>query len=364
MIKRYSTILFLILFAIQVGISQELNKLSKPEENFETFWNFFENNYAFFTEKGVDWNETYKMYRDKVDSNVTEKELIDIFIQMVQPLNDGHIYIFRDKDCLYHRERTSLFEKEFKNDSLVNQFWLNSNTTLKRQGFDTIIGVGNIFDNQNFLYYAKKDDIGYLRISRFFVNVENLFDGKKVDDIPLLLGLVDSIMYNYLIDKDGLIIDLRDNGGGHGGLELAGRFAASLNPIGLKRERINGEYSDYDTIYLEPKNFYSYDKPIILLVNDETGSSAESFTLALSSLDNVALIGTNTEGSFSSTYDKELTNGLWFTLSNQRYYNMNMELLEEVGIPVDYNIHNKIEDLENGEDSVILKAIDILETEN
>jgi len=364
MLKGYFIVCSLIVITIQSGFTQGYDKLSEPEQNFETFWHFFNDNYAFFDEKEINWEETYRTYRDKVDSTLTEKELIDVFIQMVDPIDDGHIYILRNKDFLYGRESTSLFAKEFKNDSLINQFWLNSDNTLLNQGFDSIIGVGNIFENQHLLYYSKKEDIGYLRISRFFVHFEGLFDGKSVVDIPEFLGLADSIMNNYLLDTEGLIIDLRVNPGGHGGPELAGRFTNEKIPICLKTERIDGKYSDHDTLYLEPQNVYSYNKPIILLVNDETVSSAEKFTLGMSALDNVILVGTNTEGSFSSTHDKELTNGLWFTLSNQKYYNMNMDLLEEVGVPVDYKIQNKIEELEVGVDNVIKKASELLQNGN
>ena len=62
-----------------------------PEKNFEVLWKTFHNRYPFFELRNVDWNKQYDTYRPKVTRKTSDDELFDIFCQMLDPLNDGHV---------------------------------------------------------------------------------------------------------------------------------------------------------------------------------------------------------------------------------------------------------------------------------
>jgi carboxyl-terminal processing protease len=98
-------------------------------------------------------------------------------------------------------------------------------------------------------------------------------------------------------------------------------------------------------------------KPLIILTNDKTASSAEDFTISLYKQNNVTIVGTNTSGMLSDMFSAELSNGISFTLSNQVYYSTNKEILEDKGIPATYTIVNTKHDIENNIDPVLIRAL-------
>src|SRR5881394_2681218 len=64
-----------------------------PEVNFEELWKTFYERYPFFEVRGVDWKKQHDTFRPKVTQDTTDDELFDIFCEMLEPLNDGHVKI-------------------------------------------------------------------------------------------------------------------------------------------------------------------------------------------------------------------------------------------------------------------------------
>jgi len=91
---------------------------SMQELNFEVFWQTFEDNYAFFEFKGVDWKETYSKHRPRVTAKISDDELFQILTDMVRPLKDGHIHIEAHEDNYFNDGgNPSIFLQQFNNDS-------------------------------------------------------------------------------------------------------------------------------------------------------------------------------------------------------------------------------------------------------
>ena len=90
-------ILIISLLVSKFAFGQTINKLSRPEKDFEIFWTTFKDNYAFFKLKEINWDSTYIKYRPLVSRKTKEKELIAILGKMVEPLNDGHISLWNYK---------------------------------------------------------------------------------------------------------------------------------------------------------------------------------------------------------------------------------------------------------------------------
>ncbi|SHG84332.1 S41 family peptidase [Flavobacterium defluvii] len=359
--KSNSVILtFLLLFCFSAN-SQTEKKLSKPEKDFETFWATFKDNYAFFGLKKVNWDESYKKFRPLITKKTKEKELLETFEEMVAPLKDGHITISKDDKVIYKVKKQSPFLDEFK--GIENQLWETSFLTLENNGFSKIKASGPLFKGIPLYNSARNAAIGYIRISRCFGNVESLFDDKKEkEDIDLMLTLFDSILESFS-DTKAIIIDMRSNGGGHGGDLLAARFASEKRITHYKSIRQKGDYENFTTpepIYITPNNGVQYLKPIVILTNDRTASSAEDFTISLYQQPNVTTIGTNTSGMMSDMFGGDLSNKISFTLSNQRYYSTDNKLLEDAGVPVKIEVKNTKQDIEKKIDPVILKAIEVL----
>lgn len=351
---------FTLIFCLTAK-SQTSKKLSKPEKDFEKFWTTFKDNYAFFQLKGVNWDETYEKYKPQINSKTKETELIKIFGEMVEPLKDGHITISKGEKILYKCKKPSLFKQDFR--GIEKDLWKTSFETLQKNGFLEIKGIGPIVKGENLYYVTQNSELGFIRISRCFGNLESVFDDKKeIEDTKLMLVLFDSILNSFAKTK-GIIIDIRANGGGHGGIELASRFAIDKSITHYKAIKLKGGYeniTELEPIYITPNSGMRYLNPIVILTNDKTASSAEDFTISLYKQKNVTTIGTNTSGMLSDMFGTDLSNKISFTLSNQRYYSIEKTQLEDIGVPVKIEIKNTKSDIENKNDPLILKAIEIL----
>ena len=361
--KQLLFLLFLFT-CLTTAQGQTTKKVSKPEKDFEKFWTTFKDNYAFFKLKGVNWDSTYIKYRPLVTKKTNQKELVSIFGQMVEPLKDGHITISKGEEILYKVKKPSYFRQEFK--GIEQEFWQNVNKTLKDNQFSELKGIGPIFKDENLYYISQSVEIGYIRITRCFANPESIFDDKKeINDTKLMLTLFDSLL-TALANKKALIIDIRANGGGHGGIELASRFVKEKRLTHYKAIRQKGGYENFTQLepnYIEPNIGVQFLSPVIILTNDKTASSAEDFTISLYQQSNITTIGTNTSGMLSDMFGTDLSSKISFTLSNQCYYSTDKKILEDIGVPVKIEVKNTKLDITNGIDQVIIKTLEKLNEE-
>ena len=91
--KKY--ILGLIFFSFLIASCEKAFVEPAPNGNnqveiFEEFWNIFNEKYAMFDFKGVDWQAEYERNRPLVNENTTDAELFEIMGNMVLKLRDGH----------------------------------------------------------------------------------------------------------------------------------------------------------------------------------------------------------------------------------------------------------------------------------
>lgn len=345
--KLILTSIFLF-FSLSVSAQ---NSKDNPINNFEKLWTEFNNRYANFELKNVDWQDTYDKYRPQITENTTSDELFEVCCEMLRELNDGHINLFgktnvKKRYCNTTNNKFHLLE-EF--GDLGNLMALVTKT-LQRENFSTIrpkIGNGKI-------RYAASNEYGYLFIGQF-----TGFTTQKVNRI-LKKAL------NQFENKKGLIIDVRINGGGEDrfAYEIAGRFADKKRLGHLKKERIKGtqNFTELESHYLNPKGGKQFTKPIIILASNLSASATEIFLMAMKELPYVTIIGDRTEGILSDMYPFKLPNGWQVTLSHQQYFSADRINYEGKGIEPDFKILNYKKD---EYDNALLKAIELLnETTN
>jgi carboxyl-terminal processing protease len=330
--------------------------LSLPEKTFETLWLTFEDHYAFFKMRHIDWKAAYKQYRPLVNAQTSNDSLYAVFTKMLAPFQDNHINLIVPGVKQFKSIKPSFFQKEFSNDSLVMSFWKMVDHTLAQSGFGPLQYAGPAFNGRKLFVFTTSKNTVYLRFNRCFVSQE----ADNVPDAKVAGRILDTVFAAFK-GKNKIIIDVRDNIGGNDefAYEVAGRFAGK-KVLGMTKRIRKGGYEDFDKPekwYIEPKGKYKKFTSITVLTNDKTVSAGDVFAMIIKELPGVKIVGTNTRGIYSDMYGFELPNKWLVSLSNQRYYNAKGVCYEGSGTPVDLVIKNKRKDLTSNSDPVLKAAL-------
>lgn len=101
-----------------------------------------------------------------------------------------------------------------------------------------------------------------------------------------------------LRDAPGLIIDVRENGGGDTAVArpIMGRFITERMPYAFMRRREGAGLSAPWTEYVDPKGPFTYGKPIVVLTSHWSGSMAEGFPMGMRDIGRATIVGTKMMG--------------------------------------------------------------------
>ncbi|QNH61737.1 S41 family peptidase [Hymenobacter sediminicola] len=353
----------LTLFVLRFPVfAQTPTLLSLPEQSFEQFWQTFRDNYAFFPLKQVNWEASYRTFRPRITATTPTDTLVQVFRQMVEPLHDGHITISRGEAILYKGESTrNTFKQTFK--TVQPEFWRVTYAQLQKAGFGPVKGIGPDFKGKQVLYTSQNGSVGYLHLTRSFADISGAIgtEAQEKKDQHKLERLFSQAL-KQLQGCQVLLLDLRDNGGGHSGYELAGHFTQARYLANYKALRRPGGYdlfTEPQPVYVTPAAGPQFTGPLVLLTSDQTASAAEDLAIALTQLPQVTQVGTATKGMLSDMHSVHLPNGLDVTLSNQRYTTPEGKALEDIGVQPDIVVENTLADLEKQHDAVLVRALEL-----
>ena len=327
-----------------------------PEKNFEVLWETFHNRYPFFELRNVDWKKQYDTCRPKVTSETSDDELFDIFCQMLDPLDDGHVELKAKvsgdrKKRFFTAEKATRFSQEFTNRQIKKLFKTTKKTLIAN-------GFGRPKETKAWmLHYCRSRAFGYIRILE-------LEDVKK----RRLTAALDKIARDFQ-DLDGFIIDIRDCPGGEDDIAITiiNRFCDRKRVAFHRKTKIGPGEDDFKplkTWHLKPSGDVQFTGPIVLLTCDSVFSGGEAFALAISQLPHTTIIGDHTNGIFSYTLDKKLPNGWKYCLSYQKYFSPDMVCYEGKGVPVDIELFNTKADIKDAIDPLIVRALKVMKSKN
>ncbi|MBQ9202674.1 MAG: S41 family peptidase [Prevotella sp.] len=256
-----------------------------PTGNFEALWQTIDEHYCFFDYKqqqyGLDWQTVYNKYKVRVSDKMMTSQLFEVCCDMLAELRDGHVNLSSAADYGHYWTFQEAYPKNFS-DTLYRHY----------MGTDYKIGSS--------LYYRVLDDnIGYVRCSSF----ENAIGEGNLDEI-----------LSYFILCRGLIIDIRNNGGGELTMaeRLASRFVHEKTLVGYMRHKTgrgHGDFSAMEPRYLEPSSNVRWYKKVCVLTNRSVYSAANSFAVMMRALPNVTLVGDRTGGGSGMPMSSSLPNG-------------------------------------------------------
>lgn len=160
--------------------------------------------------------------------------------------------------------------------------------------------------------------VGYIYISIFSLNTSV----QVKEALDNLEGKVDSI-----------IIDVRDNSGGHltSAEEILSLFLDSSNII--YKMDVNGKVTSYYSKGSKTKTY-----PIYILINGESASAAEMFAIAMQEKYGSKIVGVNSFGKGTVQQKIELSTGASYKVTTKKWLSPNGNWINEVGITPDIYI--------------------------
>ncbi len=368
------------------------------KKDFDIFWQTFNELYINFELRGVDWDEVYDTALTSIDNVESEEELFELLSELITPLGDGHAQLLRaplsqDLDqsitAAFESETTQSFNALTQvtlNEKLFNEYTQAladagelageltaaqaeaANDYFLTNYFQILDIIGGYADESidikrraagQIAWFKTKDNIGYLVIG----SMEEYTDDSSTQpasDIAIAETVINEAL-NDLEDTEGLIIDVRFNGGGYDQVSLTfvRHFMSQPQAVYSKSAGRGTWKTSAKEVVLDPHTDNVYLKPTAVLVSATTGSAAEVFTIAMKSLPQVAIIGERTGGAFSDILVKRLTSDILFGISNETYLDVQGNNYEGVGIPADIVVpFGALQEREGGYDGGIDAAID------
>lgn len=325
------TVLFICTVFLASGLVSCIDEeeyADSPRGNFEALWRIIDEHYCFFDYKhetyGLDWDEVYERYSRQVDDGMTEAQMFEVLGNMLGELRDGHVNMYAPFDLSRYW-------------SWHEDFPANFSDTLQRRylGTDYRIASG--------LKYRKLDDnIGYIYCGTF----DTAFGDGNLDEVMLALATC-----------NGLILDVRDNGGGQltAATKLAARFTNKDILVGYMRHKTGRGRSDFSGMKeqrLKPSAGIRWQKKVVVLTNRSVYSAANEFVKYMKCCPGVTVVGDRTGGGAGMPFSSEMPNGWSVRFSACPMYDRE-ERCTEFGIEPDHAVGITDEDFRRGRDTII-----------
>ncbi|MFF7146548.1 S41 family peptidase [Streptomyces jietaisiensis] len=297
---------------------------------FDVFWQSFEENYPFFSAKGIDWHAVRERYRPRIHAGTTRDELYAVLGGMVEPLHDAHVAV-QDGDRVFARVRPGTVVPTEELDAEAKKFVVARDLAHARSVQD--------FAHGRITYADLPGGQGYLRISGFggYTDEPAPYAAQPAE----LDRALDTVLGRERTPRTkGLIIDLRINGGGSDalGIHLAERLTDTSYLAYSKRARNDPADPTRHTrprpVYVTPARGPRYTGPVAVLTGGSTFSAGETFTQALMNRPGRTVrIGKPTQGVFSDVMSRELPNGMSAWLPNEEFLTRSGRTFDGTGIP-------------------------------
>lgn len=314
-------------------------------EVFDQLWETIDKKYSFFLDKNIDWEAVRTQYRSKAKDARNSLELFDALSGMLFQLKDGHVNLSAGIDLSRNWQWYLDYPSNFNWD-IVERNYLVPSDAYQISGplHNTII------DNVGYIYYESFSSNVSTSLMNYVIQKFETGDFACADTC----------------DVKGIIIDIRNNGGGSisNAFTIADRFADKKIKVADWYYKVGPEhdaFSEPEPKYIEFKGNedYIFKKPIVVLTNRSSFSSANFFASMMSFLPNVTIIGDVTGGGGGLPINSELLNGWRVRFSASRTIDANGNNIE-FGVIPDIKIDMDTTDILRGEDTIIEYAIDYI----
>lgn len=380
--------------ATKVNISHSFERNLQDEfyQMFDELWANIEENFYNETFHGIDWKkirDRYKKYLPYVDSRADLRRMNN---DMLGELNSSHMGFntFGDEENQYYSTASMatgiIWDKDNPyqvseiietgpvhisgnkinaGDELIAVNGKSVDATMNREMY---FSVPSMPEEATLTFKQGSSNIDIkIHPTSYFSDRNDLYDEwvsgnqKMVDEktnkrvaYVHMKNMGGGELNNFLIEmtseaynRDALIFDLRYNTGGNVHDDVL-RFLS-------QRQYANWAYRGGE---LAPQsNFAPADKPIILLINEQSLSDAEVTAEGFKQLGLGTVMGTETYRWIIFTSGKGLVDGSFYRLPSWGLYTLDGENIEQTGVAPDIEVHNTFKDRVNENDPQLEKAI-------
>lgn len=337
--KKILPLLFSFSFLFLMSCHDEPSYKNDLSGNYHALVDIIDQHYCFFQDKDIDWHDIAEEYRKKINAyieengQITEIQFFYFCAQMLDELKDGHVNLSSRFAISYYRNWWSDYPQDF-NLRTLEEYYLDFN-----------------WNSINGIYYKQiGDQIAYMYYPSFSYTISET-------SLDYILAL--------MMNSRGLIIDIRDNGGGEltNINTLVGRFIDQPFVGGYLMHKTGPGHDDFSEPYpMEYKptpNRIKWDGDIVVLTNRSCFSAANNFVSVMKDLPNVTIVGAKTGGGGGMPFTSELPIGWSVRFSACPILDAKGNVIEN-GIEPDYEVHAPDEELAEGKDAILEFALDLL----
>lgn len=306
-----------------------------PEANFESLWKIIDEQYCFLDYKkqeyGLDWNQVHETYAKRITPSMGWEALFEVLSEMVAELRDGHVNLTSSLASSQYRQWFDSYPRNFS-DSIQSIY-------LKK----------DYNQSSGLTYQILENNIGYIYCSSFSNGIGD--------------GNLDQTL-NRLAICDGLIIDVRNNGGGNltTAQKLAARFTNQKTLVGYMTHKTGKGHSDFSNpypVYIEPSNGIRWQKRAVVLTNRRSFSATNDFVNSMKQFPLITIVGDKTGGGSGLPFTSEIPCGWSIRFSASPMLDPQMNQIE-FGITPDVKVDMTSEDMQKGKDTMIEIACKLL----
>jgi len=377
--------------------------------NFEKIWHSIQDNYYDPGLNGVNWDEVRQRYRPQVEALTSDQDFYKLMERMTSELHDAHTHVLPPAVAETFKKRKmvdpGIRVDEFEGKLVITE--LEAGSGAEKAGIAPGMSIATVNGRpvaeklaENAAKMTESSSaratrirlyasvlggapgtttrLGLLRAdgSPFETAVTRGTDGLNAQlSARLLPSGYAYIHFNVFyppvagqfqdaLEKfdhaPGLIIDLRWNPGGSGEelMAIAGSFFSAKTVFARNKLRTR----DTRPIYVEHRNGPVYDGPVVILVNQYSGSSSELFAGGMQEAGRARVVGSQTCGCvLGVSHPVELKGGglvmiskvLWFTPAGRK--------LEGEGVIPDKTVTPTLSDIVEKRDPVLAAGEQLLQ---
>ena len=332
--KKYTLFLLLSIMLFPSCMDEPPVLPNTNQGNFDALIIIIDKKYCYLDYKNINWDSISNVYQKQVSESLSELAFFDLMGKMLGELKDGHVNLYSSFD----RSRYWKWYTDYP---------ANFNEELIKSPRD----LGDNYRIAGGLHYAKiaNDSVGYI----YYESFSSSFSDTNM-----------RYVMTYFKDCKGLIIDVRDNGGGDisNSEQLASYFFAEETVTGYMSHKTGAGHSDFSElveIKTPAHKTLQWQRPVVVLTNRLSYSATNDFVNRMKLAPHATIVGDKTGGGGGLPLSSELPNGWLVRFSASPMFNSNKQHTEW-GIDPDVQDSIKKSDEIKGIDTIIERAVQVI----